>query len=406
MLDLRRIVSICSLIMLGTLTSCAFVETAKGPIHLTPARFADLEGWSSDDHHETLAAFKISCEKNMLRKAPGTGIGRHLGDGYFLGGTALDWQEPCQSAILLSERETPVTKAEAKEFFEKWFAPWHVLSPTGRNGLFTGYFEPRLVGSRTKQRSYQTPILARPDDLVMVNLGDFRSDFEGRRIAGRVKQGRLYPYEDRAQIENGELPPESFDPIVWVDDPVDAFFLHIQGSGQVVLEDETVVRVGYAGQNGHPYYAIGRELVKRGALRRDNVSLESIQNWLRANPGHLKSVLNTNQSYVFFRELDIAGPIGAEGVPLTPGRSLAIDNTRIPYGVPVWIDTEPPVKEAFRVQRLMVAQDTGGAIKGTVRGDVFWGSGVLARQYAGEMQSEGQKWLLLPKTVEQRPIQK
>ena len=231
----------------------------------------------------------------------------------------------------------------------------------------------------------------------MVHLGRFREDLSGRRIAGRVVDGTLYPYESRAEIEQGQLTSRNFDPIVWVDDPIDAFFLHIQGSGQVVLRDGEIMRVGYAGQNGHPYYAIGRELIRRGALTREAVSLQSIESWLRANPHEMTDVLHLNASYVFFRELPENGPLGAQNVVLTPGRSLAVDHTKLPYGAPVWLEAEPPVNPHPPLARLMIAQDTGGAIRGAVRGDVFWGAGEKARHLAGKMASQGAYWILLPR---------
>jgi membrane-bound lytic murein transglycosylase A len=208
----------------------------------------------------------------------------------------------------------------------------------------------------------------------------------------------LRPYENRAAIESGALRGRGLE-MLWVDDPVDAFFLQIQGSGRVMLEDGTSLRIGYAGQNGHPYVAIGRELIARGALTREAVSMPAIRDWLRANPQEADAVMNRNPSFVFFRELDGDGPVGAQGVALTPGRSLAVDRSFVPYGVPVWLDAEDPVDGEVRVQRLLVAQDTGGAIRGPVRGDVFWGHGPEAEHRAGLMKSRGRYFLLLPKTV-------
>ncbi|PNW60305.1 UNVERIFIED_CONTAM: hypothetical protein BEN50_26175, partial [Euhalothece sp. KZN 001] len=264
-------------------------------------------------------------------------------------------------------------------------------------GLFTGYYEASLKGARERGGAYQYPLRALPDDLVMVDLGAFRDDLKGRRIAGRVRGSRLHPYESRADITKGALPADQDQALVWVDDPVDAFFLHIQGSGRVMLDDDTAMRVGYAGQNGHPYYAIGRELIRRGELDKDEVSLQSIRSWLRQNPDGAWDVMFTNASYVFFRELEGAGPIGGGGLPLTPGRSLAIDPTRIPYGTPLWVDIDHPDEKAAPIRRLMVAQDTGGAIRGAIRGDVFWGHGDRGEYYGGKMKSDGRYWLLLRK---------
>ncbi len=231
-----------------------------------------------------------------------------------------------------------------------------------------------------------------------MDLGDFRENLRGERIAGRVVDGRLKPMEDRAAISSGALRGRNLE-LVWVDDPVDAFFLHIQGSGRVVMDDGSVKRVGFDGQNGHPYVAVGRELIARGAMAREQVSMQSIRAWLKANPGEAQALMNANPSYVFFRPLGGEGPEGAQGVVLTPGRSLAVDRNFVPYGVPVWLDAEDPLDPAARVSRLMVAQDTGGAIRGPVRGDVFWGHGADAEERAGRMRSRGTYWLLLPRTV-------
>jgi membrane-bound lytic murein transglycosylase A len=288
---------------------------------------------------------------------------------------------------------------KARDFFEKHFRPWKVSAGRYSKGLFTGYYEPSLNGSLERHGPYQTPVHARPADLVMVDLGMFREDLKGKRIAGRVNGGRLHPFEDRAEIVAGKLPKESSEVIAWVDDPVGAFFLQIQGSGRIALDNGEVLRVGYAGQNGYPYYAIGRELIKRGQLTKENVSLQSIRAWLEAHPHRAAEIMNTNKSYVFFRVLDGPGPLGAEGVPLTQGRSLAVDRTKFTYGVPVWIDTQPPVKGYWPLQQLMIAQDTGGAIRGAVRGDVFWGHGERAERLAGHMKSKGEMWILLPVSV-------
>ena len=243
---------------------------------------------------------------------------------------------------------------------------------------------------------YKTPLYQRPDDLVMVQLGDFRDHLKGERIAGRVIDGNLKPYEPRAEIVAGQW-PHNEEVLVWVDDPVDAFFVQIQGSGVVQLDNGQAMRIGYAGQNGHVYYAIGRELIKRGELTKENVSMQSIRAWLENNPAQADEIMNTNASYVFFRKLDGEGPIGGEGIALTAGRSLAVDRSLLSYGLPVWTDIEAPYEGAAPLRKLMVAQDTGGAIRGAVRGDVFWGYGDHAESVAGSMKSSGQYWILLPR---------
>ncbi len=367
-------------------SSCAAVDKEKAPLVLKPAGFNDLPGWARDDHGQVLAAFSKSCER-ILKRDPSDQFGPDE-----VGGTYGDWQPACMALAGTSP-------AYAREFFERWFTPWKATMD-GREdeGLFTGYYEASLKGAREKTGPYAFPLHARPDDLVMVDLGTFRDDLKGRRIAGRVKGGHLKPYEDRQNISQGRW-PHNDEALVWVDDPVEAFFLHIQGSGRVLLEDGGFIRVGYAGQNGHPYYAIGRDLVHRGALEKEEVSLQSIRAWLENNPQEAQAVMNTNKSYVFFQELTGDGPLGGEGLALTPGRSLAVDRSKLPYGVPMWLDIEAPVTGEPDIRRLVVAQDTGGAIRGAVRGDMFWGFGARAEYLAGHMKSQGRYWLLLPKTL-------
>ena len=282
-----------------------------------------------------------------------------------------------------------------QSFFENNFTPYQVSAGTDTSGLFTGYYEASLKGSRTQSAVYHTPLRARPDDLVMVQLGDFRDKLKGQRIAGRIVNGKLKPYETHEEIVRGQMPAHQDKPLVWVDDAVDSFFLQIQGSGIVTMDDGSVMRVGYAGQNGHAYYAIGRELIKRGELTKENVSMQSIRAWLDQNPDKAQEIMFTNKSYVFFRELNGEGPLGGEGIALTPERSLAIDRSIIPYGMPVWLSLDHPhIKD-----KMMVTQDTGGAIRGPVRGDYFWGHGVRAENMAGTMKAQGRYWFLMPKTL-------
>jgi membrane-bound lytic murein transglycosylase A len=359
-------------------------EKESAPLVLRPASFNDLPGWADDNQTEALAAFRRSCAR-ILKKDPDQLFGSDKRTG-----TYGDWQAPCRAAT---------SSTDAKEFFTHWFTPWQATAAGDEEGLFTGYYEASLKGSRTRHGVYQHPLYKYPDDLVMVDLGEFRDSLKGERIAGRVVGGKLKPYEDRAAIEAGKLPDKDRLALVWVDDPIDSFFLHVQGSGRILLDDGTQMRVGYAGQNGHVYYAIGRELIKRGEMEKDNVSMQSIRAWLDAHPSEAEELMNTNKSYVFFQEAKDAGPLGGEGVALTPGRSLAVDRTRIPYGTPLWLVTESPASGEQPFERLMVAQDTGGAIRGPVRGDVFWGYGPRAEELAGVMKARGGYWLLLPRSL-------
>jgi membrane-bound lytic murein transglycosylase A len=384
----RWIGTVLAAVLIAFLTACA-PEAPKEPVPpkltIKPVRFEDLEGWRTDTQAEALDAFARSCGKLVVQpKERAVGVA----------GTIADWTAPCTALLQVPHGDD----AAARAFFETWFLPYSASDNDKPEGLFTGYYEAELRGSSRPGGRYMVPLYRKPDDLVMVDLGEFRDNLKGERIAGRVVDGRLRPYEDRTRIEGGALKGRNLE-MVWVDDPVEAFFLHIQGSGRITLEDGSVMRVGYAGQNGHPYVAVGRELIARGVLTKENVSMQSIREWLHANPGEAAGLMNKNPSFVFFRSLDGEEPLGAQGVALTPGRSLAVDRSFVPYGLPVWLDAQDPLDDAARIRRLMVAQDTGGAIRGPVRGDVFWGHGADAELRAGRMKSPGRYYLLIPRTV-------
>lgn len=345
--------------------------------------FQNLPGWVIEEYKYFADAFSKSCNVLQKKSAPYFKQGSQWGD-------IKTWKLRCKEFAAVETQNY-------RSFFETYFTPYAIHNESEKTGLFTGYYESSLNGSRAQQGQYQYPLYARPDDLVMVQLGDFRDDLKGRRIAGRIESGRLRPFESREEIVDGDIQAA---PLVWLNDPVDAFFVQIQGSGMVSLDDGSVMRIGYAGQNGHPYYAIGKILIERGEIKKEDVSLQSIRQWLLDNPDQANEVMNTNASYVFFRELKTDGPVGGQGVPLTKTRSLAIDHTLIPYGVPLWVDIEYPEKTYANIQRLMVAQDTGGAIRGPVRGDFFWGHGDFAESKAGTMKSQGRYWALIPNSSE------
>ena len=358
---------------------------------LRPVQFRDLPGWDADDHGAALRALLRSCAA-LQERADDTPL-----DIAPLGGRVGDWRAACAGAGGVEGA------AAARAFFESHFTPYEARNNGRAEGLFTGYFEPELRGALRADGRYRVPLYRRPQDLVSVHLGRFRSELAGERIAGRVADGALEPYATRAEIDTGALAEQGLE-LAWVDDPLDAFFLHIQGSGRIVFEDGTTRRVAYAGTNGHIYFAIGRRLVDVGALSREDVSMQTIRDWLAANPERASEVMNENSSYVFFRWLEeeqaTDGPVGAQGVTLTAGRSLAVDRRFVPMTVPIWLESAAPdpdpAKEDRQLRRLMVAQDTGAAIRGPVRGDVYWGAGDEAGSVAGRMKHQGRYWLLLP----------
>ncbi len=372
-------------VVLLALAACAPRPPPPPSLTLEPASFADLGGWSSDETAQALGPFVKSCA--ILEKlAPGAPVGPGG-----IAGTAADWRAPCAAAVALG----PVSDAAARKFFEAQFVPMRVGNNGANQGLFTGYFEPELTGARAPGGRFTTPLLKRPPDLVAVDLGQFRPDWRGERIAGRVVNGSLRPYETRAEIERGALDRMKL-AFLWVDSAIDAFVLSIQGSGRVRLADGTLVQLGYDGQNGRPYVPIGRLLVERGEVAKEDVSLAAIRDWLAAHPGEARSLMDENPAYVFFRELTGGGPLGTEGAVLTAGRSLAVDPAFLPLGAPMWLDA---AQDGTPIRRLVVAQDTGGAIRGPVRGDLFWGFGAAAEAGAGTMRAEGAYYLLLPREV-------
>jgi len=367
-------------------------QPQAGPFVLTQTSFGDLPGWSGSDPRDALAAFRRSCE--ALAKLPAA---RAMGGAGYAGDVG-DWQGAC-SALPSSTSSA----AAARNYFETWFAP----AAIGGEGLFTGYYEPELRASRTRHGAFQTPIYGLPADLVSVDLGLFRPDLSGERIEGQLVGHTLAPYPTRAEIDAHGVPASI---LFYAEDPIAVFFLHVQGSGRVRLEDGNVARVAYAGQNGRPYTPVGRTLIENGSLARNAVSMQAIRAWLQAHPNQRQAILETDQSFVFFQEKPIGDPAlgseGSEGVALTPGASLAVDPHLHPLGAPFYVATTTADTDAGKavplLQRLLIAQDTGGAIKGAVRGDVFWGFGPRAEDMAGRMTSRGRFYALLPKALATR----
>ena len=344
-------------VMLAAGAGCHFDDRRPAEFELLDAAFEDIPGWAEDNLDAALATFLVSCEA-IERQEPDQPLGLRPAMG-----PAELWQERCRLA-------RNIGPGGARAFFEAWFQPWLASGSGDTTGLFTGYYEPLLSGSRVRTGTHRWPLYRMPSGLASI--------------------------PERAAIDAGALEGMGLE-LLWVDDPVDAFFLHVQGSGRVRLADGTEVRVGYAGKNGHPYRSIGRELADRGAIPIEEVTMPSIRAWLDAHPDQAFEIMATNRSYVFFHEIEGEGPVGAQGVPLTPGRSLAVDDSFFAYGVPVWLSTTLPSGESW--QRLMVAQDTGGAITGPVRGDVFFGGGVWAERMAGSMKASGSYWILLPNRI-------
>lgn len=342
---------------------------------LQAAKFADLPGWTEDNLALAWPGFLRTC--SALKTRP----------------QWTQWRAVCEAAQALSLPDAVAARA----FFESRFLPWSLAAGDGsRDGLITGYYEPILKGSRVRSERAKHPVLGVPDDLLSIEFGELYPDLRFQRLRGRVEGNKVVPYFPRAEIRKREAGLAS-KAIAWVDDAVELFFLQVQGSGRIALAEGGQMRVGYADQNGHAYQSIGRALVDRGDLRPEQASMQGIQQWAKANPSKLDDLLNVNPSYVFFRELPPGddGPPGALGVPLTPERAIAVDPRTTPLGAPVFLSTTQP-NSSQALNRLMMAHDTGGAIKGSVRADYYFGTGKDAGQRAGRMKQKGRMWVLLP----------
>jgi len=355
---------------------CQCGETAAKPQPVT-ARYQSsswdaLPGWPGEGLQASWQAWLNSCKRLAAR--PG-------------------WKELCAE-----NKSVPAGDDGAiKVFFERRFQPWRIEASDGaQSGLITGYYEPLLNGSR-EPKPGSAPIYGVPDDLLTIDLGDLYPELKNLRLRGRLDGRKVVPYWNRADIEAGKAPTPGL-ALAWADDAVEAFFLQVQGSGRIKLEDGSLLRVGYADQNGQPYKSIGKWLIDQGELKSSEASMQGIQAWARANPGKLKQMLDSNPSYVFFRVLQNAdgGPIGALNVPLTDAASVAIDPRFVPLGSPLYLATTWP-NDSKPLNRLVQAQDTGGAIRGPIRADFFWGFGAEAGAQAGRMKQQGQIWLLWPK---------
>ncbi len=338
------------------------------------ARWDDLPDWLTQDLPASWPALQQSCRALRFKPA---------------------WLPICNAAAKVEADDAMAQRT----FYETWFTPYRVLNPDGSDsGLITGYYEPLLKGSRVRSEKFPYPIYAPPDDMLEVDMGDLYPQFRGQYVRGRLQGKRVVPYFNRAEIDAGNAPALAGKELYYVGNAVELFFLQIQGSGRIELEDGARVKLGYAEQNGHPYASIGKRLIDMGELKPEEASMQGIKNWAEKNPDRLPVLLGHNPSYVFFRELPdgLSGPLGALGVPLTNEYSIAVDPRSISLGVPVFLaSTQPNSTEPLN--RLVFAQDTGGAIKGAVRADFFWGFGDLAGYKAGRMRQTGKLWILFPK---------
>jgi len=339
----------------------------------------ELPGWNSDRQAEAWPALLQQC-KVMAKKKP-------------------QWKDICHAAVALGDVDDDI----ARTFFKNRFTP-HPVIPSSKEdgspgtGLVTGYYEPLLNGSLSRSEQYRYPLYTVPDDLLRIDLASLYPELSKMRLRGRVVGKKVVAYPDRAAID-GEDSPLWGKELLWIDNPVAVFFLHIQGSGRIQMDDGSLMAVGYADQNGQPYTSIGKILIERGEIPREDISLFTLRRWLKEHPQEAQALLEKNRSYIFFqlRENANENPRGSLNIPLTPSRSIAVDPANIPPGSPVWLDTSYPGEPDGSLQRLTFAQDTGGAIKGYARADLFWGNGEQAEKLAGEMKQEARLYVLVPR---------
>jgi len=353
-------------------TPSAVVVSPPTPL-FSPSKWEMLPEWTTLDLTPSWAALLQSCR--VLKAKP-------------------QWQAVCAGTELVDKNDSVAQRS----FYEDKLTPFQVFNPDGsEQGVITGYYEPLLKGSRFKSARFRYPLYAAPDDMLEIDLGDAYPQLKGQRLRGRLSGKRVIPYYKRAEIDAGTDGLKGRE-LFWVENAVELFFLQIQGSGRIELVDGRQIKVGYADQNGQPYVSIGKKLIEMGEMKLEDASMQGIKAWGEKNPNKLMALLELNPSYVFFRELpeNLSAPIGALGVPLTNEYSIAVDPRTIPLGSPVFLATTQP-NSATPLNRLMLAQDTGGAIRGPVRADFFWGFGEKAGAQAGRMKQQGRMWVLFPK---------
>jgi len=359
---------------------------------LCPVSFVNLPGWACDDHSAAMQAFLRTRDAFEQKPLPVEPPSYH--------GISQSLEQTFEEAGRLLQ---PVSAATAREFFEMNYSPFRVT--VGAPGLLTGYFEPILAGSRRRSANYGVPVYRRPADLVNVGDDTLRGHLGDELTAGRQTADGLRPYLTRAEIEDGALAGEGLE-LLFLEDPVACFFMHVQGSAMIRLDDGETIRIGYAGKNGYRYTSIGKLLIERGEIAREDMSLEALWTWLGTDLVRANALMQKNESFIFFRELDVQeaseGPIGALGVPLTEERSLAVDAGVHMLGLPIFVVADNFERDGTAFQRLMIAQDVGSAIKGPQRGDIFWGTGAEAGRRAGETAHQGQFFVLLPNSFDWR----
>ncbi|CAI3947297.1 murein transglycosylase A [Commensalibacter communis] len=395
---MKSVLRYFTILLAGGLAAC--VQTQENLSDFYPVSYQNLSGWDKENYGQLLTLFRQNCQ--YLEKLPPN---RHLGgvQGLF-GGQTQDWLQSCNAANAVNVADP----AQAKQFFETWLQPYQ-YTINGTTGKVTGYYEPDVEGSTVRTDVYKVPVYRKPRDLIA------RKNTDGQIEYGFIQGGLFVPYYTRAQIDQGALSGKGLE-IAWVKDPIDLFFMQIQGSGRIVLPDGQILRLGYAGKNGQPYTALGRLMIDQGLMDSQSINMFSVRAWLHSHPEQAVSLMEQNKNYVFFRRLTDqrhdTGPIGTLGAPLTAGRSVAVDKQWIPLGVPLWLETTMPSPAQNQTdslvrypwKRMVFAQDVGGGVTGMSRVDLFTGWGAQAGWYAGLMNEEGKVFILLPRRSEQQSL--
>ncbi len=389
MIKSNKIIIVISTVMIISTSMIYFISIKEPKLVLKKTSFEHLPGWKEADIRPSLQAFLMSCrrlEKNDLNR-----------NRQIVQLSAKDLMPACQAGLNVN----PKSNAEIKRFFQTWFTPLQYTLNKPMKGLFTGYYVATLNGSPIKTPKYQVPVYGLPNDLIKADLGLFNPDWKNKTITGRLAGQKFLPYPTRIEIDKGAIQHEA--PVVaWTNDKVDRLFLEIEGSGVMNFDNGQRIFLNFAGQNGAKYTPIGRVLIEKGLLTKQAMSMQRIRAFFAAHPEYIDSIISENKSFVFFKIASQASAVGVHEILLTPGYSLAIDPTWVPIGIPVWLHTTQPaaqLEENNKLIRLMIAQDVGGAIRGPVRGDVFWGEGQEAAAIAGKMKNPGTYWLLIPTTI-------
>jgi membrane-bound lytic murein transglycosylase A len=367
---------------------------------LEPIAFSQLEGWDAEDHRAAFAAFRKSCAA-VIAVANGRNAKRARQPVRPARPIDAPLSEAC---ALAAEMRGPVGALSARRFFETQFRPVRISKLGERDGFITGYYEPEVEGRRAPGGGFDVPIYRQPRDLIAVKRAGVVG-FPNRGKVGRREGKKLVEYPDRSAIEDGALKNRGLE-ICWLKDPIDAFFIHIQGSARIRLEDGNLLRINYAAHNGHPYLAVGRVLAERGIVPREEMSMDKIRTYFAEAPEEGREIMRMNKSFIFFREVELgpdAEPIGAQGVQLVSGRSIAVDKAIHAYGTPFWIEAQLPLETEFSLapfRRLMLAQDTGSAIVGPARADIYFGAGIDAGTVAGRLRHSGRFFMLVPRAID------